>query len=170
MTNVRTNSGDLNPLFHPAAHSASPDDVLNNETLSASEKRVILSSWASDMYAVESCPALREIPDRGHAIRLAEILSALRRLATARTTIRPARAAPQCGCGGLGPPRGGGLRDVHSGRSWNGAAQPRLGGMDRAASGAFVRLGGTIARSKVSPAGLPVSRRISIRCETIIEP
>jgi len=80
MTNVRTNSGDLNPLFHPAAHYASPDDVLNNETLSASEKRVILSSWASDMYAVESCPALREIPDRGHAIRLAEILSALRRL------------------------------------------------------------------------------------------
>ena len=80
MTNVRTNSGDLNPLFHPAAHSASPDDVLNNETLSASEKRVILSSWASDMYAVESCPALREIPGMGHAIRLAEILAALRRL------------------------------------------------------------------------------------------
>ena len=80
MTNVRTNSGDLNPLFHPAAHYASPDDVLNDETLSASEKRVILSSWASDMYAVESCPALREIPGMGHAIRLTEILSALRRL------------------------------------------------------------------------------------------
>jgi hypothetical protein len=80
MTNARTNSGDLNPFFHPAAHYASPDDVLNDETLSASEKRVILSSWASDMYAVESCPALREIPGMGHAIRLTEILSALRRL------------------------------------------------------------------------------------------
>ena len=80
MTNVRTNSGDLNPLFHPAAHYASPDDVLNDETLSAPEKRVILSSWASDMYAVESCPALREIPGMGLAIRLADILAGLRRL------------------------------------------------------------------------------------------
>ena len=80
MTNVRTNSGDLNPLFHPAAHSASPDDVLNNETLSASEKRVILSSWASDMYAVESCPALREIPGMRRTVRLADILAALRKL------------------------------------------------------------------------------------------
>ncbi|MBR0883823.1 hypothetical protein ABIF65_004342 [Bradyrhizobium japonicum] len=80
MTNARTNSGDLNPFFHPAAHYASPDDVLNDETLSAPEKRVILSSWASDMYAVESCPALREIPGMGLAIRLADILAGLRRL------------------------------------------------------------------------------------------
>jgi hypothetical protein len=54
--------------------------VLNDETLSASEKRVILSSWASDMFAVESCPALREIPGMDHTIRLADILAALRRL------------------------------------------------------------------------------------------
>src|SRR6478609_5230094 len=80
MTNARTNSGDLNPFFHPAAHYASPDDVLNDETLSAPEKRIILSSWASDMYAVESCPALREIPGMSHAIRLSDILGALREL------------------------------------------------------------------------------------------
>jgi hypothetical protein len=80
MTNARTNFDDLNPLFHPAAHYASPDDVLSDETLSAPEKRVILSSWASDMYAVESCPALREIPGMGRVIRLADILAALRRL------------------------------------------------------------------------------------------
>jgi hypothetical protein len=44
------------------------------------EKRIILSSWASDMFAVESCPGLREIPGMDHPIRLAEILAALRRL------------------------------------------------------------------------------------------
>ncbi|MCP3395478.1 hypothetical protein NLM27_43060 [Bradyrhizobium sp. CCGB12] len=78
MTNATTNSGSLNSFVHPAAHYASPDDVLNDTTLSVPEKRIILSSWASDMFAVESCPALREIPGMGHAIRLADILAARR--------------------------------------------------------------------------------------------
>lgn len=80
MINVNTGADTLNPLFHPAAHYDSPDDVLNAEELSAPEKRIILSSWASDIYAVESCPALREIPGMGHRIRLADVLAALRRL------------------------------------------------------------------------------------------
>lgn len=80
MTNANTNSGNLNPLFHPAAHYASPDDVLDDPELTAPEKRIILSSWASDMFAVESCPALREIPGMGRTIRLADILAALRKL------------------------------------------------------------------------------------------
>ena len=80
MTNVNTNSGNLNPLFHPAVHYGSPADVLNAKELSTPEKRIILSSWASDMYAVESCPALRKIPGMNHTIRLADILAALRRL------------------------------------------------------------------------------------------
>jgi hypothetical protein len=80
MSHINANASDLHPIFHPAAHYDSPADVLNDGALSASEKRVILSSWASDMYAVESCPALREIPGMGHAIRLADILAALRRL------------------------------------------------------------------------------------------
>ncbi|MGV7219052.1 hypothetical protein [Bradyrhizobium sp. UFLA05-112] len=80
MTNANTNTGTLDPLFYPAAHYASPDQVLTDEELSVSEKRRILSSWASDMFAVESCPALREIPGMCHAIRLADILAALRRL------------------------------------------------------------------------------------------
>ncbi|MHC2626368.1 hypothetical protein ACVIW2_008400 [Bradyrhizobium huanghuaihaiense] len=80
MTTANTNTGNLNPLFHPAAHYASPGDVLNDNELSVPEKRIILSSWASDLYAVESCPALREIPGMGRAIRLADILAALRRL------------------------------------------------------------------------------------------
>ncbi|MCP1767185.1 hypothetical protein [Bradyrhizobium japonicum] len=80
MTNANTNTGNLNPFFHPAAHYASPEGVLNDDELSGPEKRIILSSWASDMFAVESCPALREIPGMGHTIRLADILAALRRL------------------------------------------------------------------------------------------
>lgn len=58
MTNVNANTGTLNPLFHPAAHYDSPADVLTATELSPPEKRIILSSWASDMYAVESCPEI----------------------------------------------------------------------------------------------------------------
>jgi hypothetical protein len=67
-------------LFHPAAHYGSPNEVLNDQQLSDAEKRVILSSWASDMFAVESCPSLREIPGMDQTIRLADILAALRQL------------------------------------------------------------------------------------------
>ncbi len=80
MTNAKTNADNLYSLFHPAAHYDSPADVLNDRKLSTPEKRVILSSWASDMFAVESRPALREIPGMGHTIPLADILAALRQL------------------------------------------------------------------------------------------
>ena len=66
--------------FHSLSHYDSPDDVLNDAELSTDEKRVILSSWASDMYVVESQPALREIPGIPHRIRVDEILSALKKL------------------------------------------------------------------------------------------
>jgi hypothetical protein len=79
MTKIIPNT-DVHPLFHPAAYYDSPDNVLNDDTLSLPEKRVILSSWASDMYAVESCPSLREIPGMGSIIRLSDILAALRKL------------------------------------------------------------------------------------------
>lgn len=80
MTNTDANARNLHPFFYPAAHYDSPTSVLNDNELSTPEKRVILSSWASDMYAVESCPALREIPGMSHAIRLTDILAALRKL------------------------------------------------------------------------------------------
>jgi len=80
MTNPNANASDLALLFHPAAHYASPGAVLDDPGLSIPEKRIILSSWASDMYAVESHPELREIPGQNHAIRLADILAALRKL------------------------------------------------------------------------------------------
>lgn len=80
MTKANTTISDLHPLFHPAAHYDSPTDVLNDSNLSTAEKRIILSSWASDMFTVESCPALRKIPGMGHTMRLADILAALRKL------------------------------------------------------------------------------------------
>lgn len=80
MSNANTIKSNLDPVFHPATHYASPDDVLNDGELSIPEKRIILSSFASDMFAVESCPALRAIPGMGHTLRLADILAALRRL------------------------------------------------------------------------------------------
>ena len=80
MTNTNASAQNLRPIFYPAAHYDSPTSVLNDNELSTPEKRIILSSWASDMYAVESCPALREIPGMSHTIRLTDILAALRKL------------------------------------------------------------------------------------------
>ncbi|MCP3402068.1 MULTISPECIES: hypothetical protein [unclassified Bradyrhizobium] len=80
MTNAKTNATNLNAIFHPAAHYGSADEVLNDSGLTTPEKRVILSSWASDMFAVESRPALRAIPGMDQPIRLADILAALRKL------------------------------------------------------------------------------------------
>ena len=71
---------NVEPFFHPVSHYGSPRDVLNDAKLSTDEKRVILSSWASDMYVVESHPALREIPGIPHRLRLDDILAALKQL------------------------------------------------------------------------------------------
>jgi len=70
----------LKTPFHPASHYGSPGDVLRDAKLSAAEKRIILSSWASDVYAVESNPCLREVPGVPRRMRLDDILSALRQL------------------------------------------------------------------------------------------
>jgi hypothetical protein len=81
MTNAKTNvTADRNVRFHPAVHHRSPNEVLNDSGLSKPEKRIILSSWASDMFAVESRPALRAVPGMDQPIRLADILAALRKL------------------------------------------------------------------------------------------
>jgi hypothetical protein len=71
---------NVQPLFHPVSHYDSPSDVLEDAGLSTDEKRVILSSWASDMYVVESKPTLREIPGIPHRLRLEDILAALKQL------------------------------------------------------------------------------------------
>jgi hypothetical protein len=75
--NTRT---DLVSLLQPAAHHQTPAAVMNDPDLASYEKRVILSSWASDLYAVESCPWLRDVPGVKTTLRLSEILAALRAL------------------------------------------------------------------------------------------
>lgn len=80
MTQAERITSNVEPFFRPASHYDTPDDVVNDVKLSTDEKRVILSSWASDMYVVESQPTLREIPGLSHRLRLDEILAALKRL------------------------------------------------------------------------------------------
>ena len=67
-------------LFHPVSHYDTPEDVLRDAKLSSAEKRAILSSWASDMYAVECQPAVRKIPGIPREIHLGDILAALKQL------------------------------------------------------------------------------------------
>jgi hypothetical protein len=80
MSQVNRTANGRETQFHPVSHYNSPYDVLNDVRLSADEKRVILSSWASDTYVVESKPALREVPGIPHRLRLDDILTALKRL------------------------------------------------------------------------------------------
>lgn len=93
MTEVNRNANSPDVLFRPASHFASPDDVLQDDKLSPAEKRVILSSWASDMYAVESCPWLREVPGMAQPVALKDILAALRQLDAADDDDPPPRGA-----------------------------------------------------------------------------
>jgi hypothetical protein len=54
--------------------------VLNDENLDTQQKRAILSSWASDLWTVESCPWLREVPGIKQPLRVSDIFAALRAL------------------------------------------------------------------------------------------
>jgi hypothetical protein len=80
MSQVDRTTKNVEPFFQPVSHYKSPHDVLSDAKLSIDEKRVILSSWASDMYVVESHPALREVPGIPHRLRLDDILAALKQL------------------------------------------------------------------------------------------
>jgi hypothetical protein len=80
MSRPDRSAGTVGALFHPLSHYSSPADVLGDRALSPAAKRVILSSWASDMYAVDSRPALREIPGIAKPMHLKDILAALRQL------------------------------------------------------------------------------------------
>jgi hypothetical protein len=80
MSDSRLSIRATGAAFHPIAHYESTAAVLGDAGLSSAEKRLILSSWASDMYAMEQQPALREIPGIAQPLRLADILAALRRL------------------------------------------------------------------------------------------
>lgn len=79
-TNEATAAITVSQLLNPAAYFDHPRDVLSATHLDKDEKRAILASWASDLHAVESIPALRYYPGTRHAVSYDEILRALNAL------------------------------------------------------------------------------------------
>lgn len=67
----------------------SPKDVLAHAAVMPEVKRMVLASWASDRFAVESQPALRKPPELPHPIPLDEVLAALRELDRTGEGARP---------------------------------------------------------------------------------
>jgi hypothetical protein len=67
-------------LLHPATHFSHPRDVLHADHISKDEKRAILASWASDIFAIESIPALRFYPGTDKAVSYDDIIDALKTL------------------------------------------------------------------------------------------
>jgi hypothetical protein len=63
-----------------AATYSDPSEVLADPVLSSLEKRCVLAAWASDAFAVEDSPWLRQLPGSPSAIWVGHILSALREL------------------------------------------------------------------------------------------
>jgi len=70
----------LQKLIRPAVGFHTPDDVLKDPDLSVTEKRAILSSWASDACAVSADPHLRWLLGSPEPVPLFEVMDALRRL------------------------------------------------------------------------------------------
>jgi hypothetical protein len=54
-----------------------PIDVLKAPSLSTDDKRAILAAWVSDFYAVDSKPALRQLPGTPEPVPIDEVQSAL---------------------------------------------------------------------------------------------
>jgi hypothetical protein len=79
-TTVHDHLTDIHVNSLLAATFIHPSEVLSNPVLSPPEKRCVLAAWASDAFAVESSPWLRQLPGAPHPIPIAEILKALRRL------------------------------------------------------------------------------------------
>jgi hypothetical protein len=68
---------------HPAAperHFAFPHEVVDDPSLSSSEKRAILCQWASDRCAVESFPTLRWLPGTTFPVTFSAVMDALGQL------------------------------------------------------------------------------------------
>src|SRR6201990_3138505 len=68
---------DITALLHPGTVFDHPEDVVAHPSLSISEKRAILASWASDASAIASCPALRAPAGLKAPVTIDEILEAL---------------------------------------------------------------------------------------------
>lgn len=94
-SHLSTNDLDLDRRLNRARFYKHPDDVVDDPQLSLQEKRAILSSWASDACAVESMPALRQIPGSSEQVSFDTIMEALQRLdGLARPANTPPASSP----------------------------------------------------------------------------
>jgi hypothetical protein len=57
-----------------------PHELIDDPSLSVSQKRAILAEWASDACAIESFPTLRLLPGTTFPVTLSSIMDALVRL------------------------------------------------------------------------------------------
>ncbi len=86
---------DITALLHPGTVFDHPRAVVAHPSLSISEKRAILASWASDASAIASCPALRAPASLKAPVTIDEILEALCEL-DGSPAIRPAASQTVC--------------------------------------------------------------------------
>jgi hypothetical protein len=77
---VQTFEPELGRLLQPARFFRHPSDVVRDPTLTLVEKRAVLSSWASDACAIESMPALRQMPGSDSVVRFDDVIDALQAL------------------------------------------------------------------------------------------
>lgn len=71
---------ELGQLLQPNRIFRHPGDVVRDPTLTMAEKRAVLSSWASDACAIESMPALRQMPGSDYVVRFDDVIDALQAL------------------------------------------------------------------------------------------
>src|SRR4051794_21867561 len=76
-TALNANVFNINALLHPGTIFDHPSDVLSDPSLSLSEKRALLASWASDASSIASCPALRVPAGVKAPVTVDQILKAL---------------------------------------------------------------------------------------------
>jgi hypothetical protein len=93
-SHLRTDDPHLDRLLNPAQFYKHPRDVIDDPHLGLSEKRAILSSWASDACAVESKPALRQSPGTPAPVSFDDVMDALCRLDDLARTPATAPAFP----------------------------------------------------------------------------
>jgi hypothetical protein len=83
-------------LVEPDRIFAHPQDVLTAPDLTREEKRAVLASWASDVWAVESAPGLRHCPGLpGCRVSLDDVLAALQTLDPVPAPEPRSRPAPR---------------------------------------------------------------------------
>jgi hypothetical protein len=85
---------ELDELLNPARAFDHPRCVVYDPDLTVSEKRAILSRWASDACALEATPTLRCLPKGRRPVPIDDVFDALKELdrqATDRKFIRLGR-------------------------------------------------------------------------------